>query len=847
MLSHAEEQARELIKNNDFPFLGLLGAEFTPEMRTAVDIAAAARSSAEGYAEFLDRFPALFAINLLAHVLEGLGQSGSFDVHPHVNVAIGVSQRLSEQERDEVWRAFRRALVKLGFEPLAQTQAPHRRANEYVRQTGVPLAFVADLAERMLSFEKRVGLPDLDDQGGLVAWQRSLEDWLEPPFSVTARKAVSWDTQAYYTRVFVRVYQTLEHTPRYGGRNALEVQMVKAILGKGEQGRRPNKAVLPCVVLNDGMLGVFLPGGGAREFTITTDRDTQRVYSGTEDRFLPLQHQLATVVEIQDIAAGQRNVRQLWVDAKSNRILVFGDRGRLVSGAQLGQAEPLELDPGVYSVVSRFAPTGVDTEVLWDVPALFGFTFDLSPGGHLQLQNGPAILDLRGKAQPRAVWAGASRSSREGTEYFFGDIEFRLEIPDAWKGIAAHGLTLNVADSALGGGFSLPLAIGFDGSGRASLTQGMDAADWLPGLTRTVVEVTRVGERRALVRSSALVWRGLQAVDGRALVFQCRALPTNLDYTLCDNLRVDDLRLVPADAHARSLRMTFRIGDRRHITLTWNAPGIFIEVHQPTEGGETLVNRKLLGSTEVISSASTKLIVVTASDAATLSLGDWALRVDFRKSPVRRLSAAFLASRLLPGRSALTFRYEMADVEQQLLTFSQPHWAGKPMLLMKSESFVIRVDTKKVLEAVTVRAKDVLHGRTVEVTLRANHSDWARHVFGSARLIVHAPYENKFRSELEFNSGDWPGGAWVFEIDGLIDGLWGHLENDRGDIVACALIIDDDAAQVPAELFLEGLAAVPDEVIPAVLARVQTALFALLQRRILGVACLVAPHVASTP
>src|SRR5690606_29955850 len=94
----------------------------------------------------------------------------------------------------------------LGIQPLPRVSGSHFMVDEYVRQAGVPIAFADDLAMRMLQVAKRFGLPDEDDQEGLLSWQSTLLNKLGPPFSVTARKAVERDAIGFYTRAFLRVH-----------------------------------------------------------------------------------------------------------------------------------------------------------------------------------------------------------------------------------------------------------------------------------------------------------------------------------------------------------------------------------------------------------------------------------------------------------------------------------------------------------------------------------------------------------------------------------------------------------------------------------------------------------------
>ena len=201
-----EEHLQALVKRAETPVLGLLGTLLPPDARDAIRRDLAVMPSAKVYSQRLEKYPALFGVWLAEHVMLGLGQDGHFSLYPHLHKAIGVSTELTSGEKELLWRAFRRAMFKLGIQPLSRVSGTHFMADEYVRQAGVPIAFADDLALRMLQAAKRVGLPDEDDQEGLLTWQSTLLNKLVPPFSVTTRRAVERDSLGYYTRAFVRVH-----------------------------------------------------------------------------------------------------------------------------------------------------------------------------------------------------------------------------------------------------------------------------------------------------------------------------------------------------------------------------------------------------------------------------------------------------------------------------------------------------------------------------------------------------------------------------------------------------------------------------------------------------------------
>lgn len=197
MFDAYEVRMRELVRKSDTPVLGLLGTLVPSEAREAIRKDLSVFPSARAFTQRIDKYPALFGVWLAEHVMLGLGQDGHFSLYPHLQKAVGGVPELTQPDRELLWRAFRRAMLKLGIQPLSRRSGTHFMADEYIRQAGVPIAFADDLASRMLQVARRIGLPDEDDQEGLLTWQTTLLNKLAAPFSVTAKKAVERDTIAY--------------------------------------------------------------------------------------------------------------------------------------------------------------------------------------------------------------------------------------------------------------------------------------------------------------------------------------------------------------------------------------------------------------------------------------------------------------------------------------------------------------------------------------------------------------------------------------------------------------------------------------------------------------------------
>lgn len=823
MLAETEELVRAQIQKSDEPFLGLLGEVFTPAMRQAIEIATLTNPTVQGYVGYLARYPALFSVNLTAHIMEGMGQTGHFDVYPHIQKAIGTEAEITQTDRDKLWKAFRKAILTLGFEPSSRTSGKRYRANEYLRQVGVPLAFADDLAEKMLGFAKRVGLPDEDDHEAICTWQQALDARLEMPFSVTARKAVSLDVHGYYTRVFLRVRESLGHDGVASGESALEKAMAKAFQRQAGANGAFRRAVFPFVVLNDGIVGIFIPGGEEREFQFSIDTEVHRYRSGLEDKFVALTNPLTREIAIKELAGGQASQYRLWEDAKPNRLLIFSDTGRLRALGQLNQDEPLVLPPGNYSLLSRFAPDGIEVSELWDEPALYTFTTQVLPGKDTTLSNGPARLSIQGETQPFAGWAGRSRASKEGVEFYFNGLFLNIEFPLEWADFSGRSFSLRLTASAIGNPIHLPFSINEFGVATIDVSAALGGAGWKSGLVRLVADVSRPGESRSLLRTSVFYWYGLSDIR-QGLNFVCAALPTNMVHQLNENIETKGCVLKPRDGLSRTLRLVFKLDERRHQTLTWNVPGVFVEVESSSEGGGAVRLNKLVGGIEAVSMTSTKQILVSSSEPATLHLGDWSQRVDFSKFPTKRLPASFLCSRLTPGCNKLTLRRDGSDIEIELLRLVQPHFVKKMAAKLWQGQFAVKFEVPKDLEAVRVTALDVISGEDVEIPLEANTGGWDNHRFGRAQLMSVTSDDGGFCAYVNLDLDIWPSGAWVFKFDGRIGGGWGHLENERQDIFAAGLIYDGDGREIRIGQLLDCLDTLTDSQSLGVLTRVQEAM-----------------------
>lgn len=786
-----EERLQAQVKLAETPVLGLLGTLLPPEAREAVRKALSVMPSAKAYAQRLEKYPALFGVWLAEHVMLGLGQDGHFSLYPYLQRAIGVNAELTPGDKELLWRAFRRAMFKLGIQPLSRVSGAHFMADEYVRQAGVPIAFADDLAVRMLNVAKRVGLPDEDDQEGLLTWQSTLLNKLVPPFSVTARKAVERDSIGYYTRAFVRVH--LNGGQATSG-DHLEQALAKAFAAGGTAHLR--RAAIPQLLYRDGTLGVlYPPSDTALSYRVECGSQALTVRLDAQGGFRALPAGLHREVAVQREDGERVLSARMWPDSMSNRLLIFNAEGRLRASAQLAQAEPVELVPGPYLALCRFEPSNLDCwEEVNESPLLVEMHLDVWPGAELLIKNGPATVTILGQNQPSLTLSGMMKGSLEGLELWYRDIKAQVEVPTEWVQSSQTLFEVRIVH----GGRKAALPVSLDESGRASveLSDAISALGIGGGLWRLVLELGRCGEARTLQRQSVLYWAGLQSIS-YGLRFLYEKSPKNLIASSCAGLKVGLTHIEPSDDHGRLIRMAFDVGGGRLVHLSWHRPGVFVEVQEPGADGTTAYIARPLGAAETVSLTSTKTVIVSASEPGYITLGNMRVFVDFSKKAKKIFPVSFLASRLEPGARTLTYESQINKVPVPLLVLSQPHVATEVKTDRLANVFEVRVVVSCKPTAVALTGRELSSGREA----RSEHELMAYNKWHSNALahmqVYSVPAENGHAVHVRINVETLKPGIWILGFGARIGGVWGRLQDADDGRIAVVFAVDSLGKEIP--------------------------------------------------
>jgi hypothetical protein len=792
LLARHERSAREALKKAHAPFLGLFGVLIAREAHDTIAAEIRRYKQPQAFSRRLTQYPALFAIWLAEHVMHGVGSSGHFDVYPHVRKALGTTAELSTPEREALWHAFRQALLTLGIQPLARGSGSHYMTDEYVRQAGVPLAFADDLAKEMLAHARKLGLPDEDDQEGLLTWQTALLGRLQPPFSVTARRAVERDSQAYYTRAFLRVHNNQGHAT---AGDVLEQKLAQAFLADDH---RPltKRAAIPQLLYRDGLLGLWLPAVNQRvQYQMRCGELTTAIRCGEEGGFRQLLGDLPPDVEVKTSSGERLLSAKLWRDRLGNRVLVFNDAGRLKATAQLGQADAVELPPGEYVALCRFEPTApVSWQELSDDPRLVEVALSIGPGAAAEIRNGPAAVKFLGENRPTFRFDGNLKASSERTEFYFGRLAALGSVPEEWYESAQLGAFELRVNGAFGKSVALPVELNAAGEFSVELQHDFARSGISAGLQRITVELAKRGEARALHRESTLYWVGLTKVTS-GLRFTYSQRPANLVTSACVGLKVTDSEASPSPDAGRIVRMTFDIGSGRLVYLTWKRPGIYVEVETVGSDGGLARSSRALGCVESVSLVQSKRIIVSASEPGTLALGDWSKFVDFSVHPATTLPASFLASRAGPGARRLVYRTGGAGAEVTLLTLSQPHVATAVTTTSVANLFETRITTIGEPTEVRLILDDLARGRTLSVQLHLDAGAWKTADFG--RFEAHAlPLGAQHCLYTTLDIKALGRGLWRLRFEALIGEVWGRLEDQTEGQVALTLAIDESGQEI---------------------------------------------------
>lgn len=789
----ADARLRAQIAAGDMPFLGLyadvIGASWRKPVR---DWLAGQRSRLDGMLKLLQKWPALGAAYLMAHVVEHYGGEQGYAVYPALASALGVPEAGigHDGQRRQLWEAFRFACLRLGLDVLDRCEGTGYMVAEYRHQAGLSLACAERLGSEMATYARLAGLPDDDDPAGIRLWRDGLLE--RTALLASVREALRHDAGDYYVRAFLRALREPE---------AADAPGIVRALASGYAAEHPagtatthRALAIPQVCWRDGVLAVELPA------TAAGDVQGWRIERAGESRDYPADTQTRSVVLLGDDGALPAEVQvtalphglqrgiPLWADGRGNRLLVFGAGGVLVAAGRLGGEEQW-LAPGEYTVVSRFCPQGREDEAseLDGDCTLYEWPLQLAPGERVELRHGPAVLALRAWARPRLSWTGHLHRDLHGSElYAQPELALLVELPPRPDGAAGETCTLTL--SLRGARTALAeITLQPDAAGRAR--EPLEAwLDTVPaGPVSLLAELRRKGQNRVLARQTATVWIGLDGIEAGALI--CRRPPHNRAEEHDDNLEVRPLpgggcRLAAADAGQRSFRIAYRSADARVRALVWPVAGVFVDL---LDYGVTPVRERPLASGELLAVRrdSRAVLDVRTGGAGELRIGPH--RYAVATGGRRRLPVALLAEALDADADTLTFVPAGSPARQTVLQLVLQHrtlafTAGSPR---GSKACGFRLAAP--LQQLRLTALNLVSGRSQTLTLIPD--DPVDCGAGPAWLGSEPLTEGGWQYTLTLAPERWQTGAWVLTLAGELDGRPGWLLDAHGERCSVGLLV----------------------------------------------------------
>jgi len=794
-LNEFDTWLQQLISTGEMPFLGLYTKMLEKKIREALKAKLQqSRDPLSQFLHYLDTYPAISLVYLTLNVCEGYGTHGTFEVYPFILDALQTKYELNNYEKDKLWKEYRQACLKLGLSISSRRSGTNFMVDEYLRQSGVPIRYVTDLTKIMIRYAQNVGIPDDDDPISIRRWQDGLSVKLAPPFSKVAKKAVTTDDTGYYVRLFIKLLSTPANVS--DALSDFEIKMSDVIHNDESDvssvlSNKGKSLKIPQVLWHINELGVELPPGEGIEWGISFGDGIFRFQGQMESRFIPFNVPLPPSVEIFD-GAGRSISRKtaLWEDGKNNRLLIFSDTGALVISSKLNNDNPINLEPGEYQLVLRFVPDGLESnvETIRNDPSLYVMPLFLEPGQVTILSRGPAEIKLTADSKPLLIWNGKNIKGVRGNEiYCSTDLFLRAMIPEEnyLDGVRyfvrlSHSIENETIDIQLTGDESVDCHI--------EISEQISKA-WQPGVTRILAEICQDGIQRPLVRSSIIVWIGLDRIENRTK-FVCSALPAhnNLLPDECDNVLINhnNLYVTYRNEDNRYFRMVFNIDKNKRFVFTSAVPGIFLQLKDYSDSRITERSLKK-GATVSISWSTRSELEIFSTTNGYLRLGKFNKRVDFVNSGCKRLALSSLVEYLGADADKLLFVDEKTGFPEVLIHLVSPHEILKFSVNQKSNLYHVLFSLSQEAVEVSLKTTELLSGKSETLSLGCNRS------FERAESGINGwlTCEQDFRHDLQISLDKWPDGVWIIDLEAKINGRWGNLSNSRNDIYSSGFILRD--------------------------------------------------------
>ncbi len=783
-LNRVEEELIKKLNQGEVPFLGGY-LDFLDDKSKKYFQAALGKELKPGRFIFsgLKKWPAVFAAYLTEFVVEGYGSDKHAAVWPYLDMAIGKNDYV----REDLWKAYRAACIKIGLPVLSRKSGNLYMVNEFLNQAGVPISSIDKLAERMVRYTRSHGLPQKNDTQSVTLWRTGLLQRIGTIQKPVIR-ALETDDTDYYPLLFIQFYEQDEIEPF----NCLEEKFFNKLeqLKNSKLNTPVRTFLVPIVVWRNNQVCIEIPAGIADEWIIETN-ETKSSHLGLLDtQVIGLNTDLPYRVEVKNEKTKESWGFSLWEGLENNRFLLFDTNGNLVKSGCLKDSI-YHLEPGTYQAVSRFIPNGFDEsdiETISYSPDIHSFSFGLLPGEKTELAKGPASVSLQADTKPLISWSGSNIQGVRGKELFASEgLSIQLKIPDELLESNEEFIIRFTPDDILGDTYELP--IDFTQSNDINISLESICEQWNAGLARVSATLLRQGTKRTLVRGSIYLWNGLKGIDSPH-IFEFTKKPKNISEESSDNIKIDNFHLTYKDNSNRFFRSVFDldITNKKQVSFTWAVPGTFIDLEQLNENGEITEKALAKGSLISVKEGSRSALKLYSDISGKLQFGSFSQWYDFSHSRYKRISLLSLISYITPDDDTLYFLADGCNEPEVISRITSPQYVLAFATEQHDDNYQIIFSLAETAEEIEFHALNLINGKEITERLIANNpSD----ILSANSLLWFSNEQSQQNNKHTLNIllRNLTPGAWLFNFKIRVGRQWRNLSNPRGDTYSAGFVL----------------------------------------------------------
>ncbi|HEY3888693.1 MAG TPA: hypothetical protein VGL73_08965, partial [Caulobacteraceae bacterium] len=508
--------------------------------------------------------PAVTVAYLAGIAQRDTGREGEGEFYPHLERQLDCS--LSSKDREALYKAFRRACVRLGLPVLARTEQEDAstwfRVLEYALQAGPPTIALPTLAAACQQTERDLGSPDPFDPDGADQWQQSLVELLQSQARTKLSKVLRADTLAWHARAYGRLSLGAVPVSRFE-REFQEAIRATAIGSQNARSRLGPPLVI--VFADDEILLVAPQNAPGWIWTVTGSWEGEVVLRPSEE--LPISTEDQVIVSAirdppEDLGEPQGRRLTLWAGAQ---VLVFETRA--------GKRCSMQAPAGPLRLLARtpFEVGERRSERLLN--GLSSLGLEIADGEALQavFRDGVAC-EVVGHTEPRLDWE-SEPVTELGGKPVFGSKPLRLSVSLSNEARSGWGQELDVVLKSPSLGIArLPVVFTSANEG----TVVVDQAQRGSRLDPLIASVVRRGEDRPLIMApSAWLWPGLRKVEPGLLEGD---VPDNFNPAASAGVQVGSAGIVVTNESLRWAEVAFNRTDGGVSRFRLRRPGIFLEV-----------------------------------------------------------------------------------------------------------------------------------------------------------------------------------------------------------------------------------------------------------------------------